>query len=164
MPPLPSPRRRLGSTRARRFSKPSAVTRPAATSSHNASSTSLASRPVARARSAKNDAPRLLSSASTSRAGCDSEASGAGWRRGQQPVRVLAQEIWPAARRAWAARDARVPSSSRSKAGCGESRPQITSPERQSSSRYSGCSAPRAGQDLGFPRRGGNLAVPATAG
>ena len=40
----PAPRRLCGSINARKFSKPSAVTRPAATSSHSASSTSLEGR------------------------------------------------------------------------------------------------------------------------
>ena len=61
--PRPSPRRRLGSISARRFSKPSAVTRPAATSSHNASSVSLGSRLAARARSAKKSARSASSAA-----------------------------------------------------------------------------------------------------
>ena len=61
MLPRPSPRRRFGSISARRFSKPSAVTRPPAVSSHSASSTSLGRRRVARTRSAKNEAPRAAS-------------------------------------------------------------------------------------------------------
>src|SRR6185437_5283468 len=66
--PLPCPARRLGSIRARRLSKPSAVTRPAATSSHKAVSISAFSLLVPRTISAKNDAPRECRKLSTSRA------------------------------------------------------------------------------------------------
>ena len=60
--------RRLGSISERRLSKPSAVTRPAATSSHSAVSTSAFSLPVPRTMSAKNDAPRWRRNSSTCRA------------------------------------------------------------------------------------------------
>src|SRR5882762_9908004 len=56
--PEPCPERRFGSMRARRLSKPSAVTRPAATSSQSPVSTSALSLPVPLTTSMKNDAPR----------------------------------------------------------------------------------------------------------
>ena len=66
-----SPRRRLASISERSASKPSAVTKPAATSCQSASSTSAGSRFVPRTMSAKNGAPRRSISARTSRAACD---------------------------------------------------------------------------------------------
>ena len=69
---------RLGSISARKFSKPSAVTNPAVTSSQSPSSTSLARRLVARTRSLKNDAPRPFSAARTSRAACERRDSESG--------------------------------------------------------------------------------------
>jgi len=135
--PRPSPRRRLGSSSERRFSNPSAVTRPAATSSHSASSISLASRPVARVRSAKKHAPRDSSAASVSRAACESasraEGGGPASSHRASSRRKMARG---------ATRVGRMPLrrsvSSRSNAGCGETRPHVTSPEKQSWSKYSG--------------------------
>ena len=64
--PSPLPDALFGVTSARRFSNPSAVTRPAATSSHSPVSISALSRPVARTMSGKNSAPRCFKSSSTS--------------------------------------------------------------------------------------------------
>ena len=55
---LPSPRRRLGSAKRGGF-RTRRRSRAAAASSHNPSSTWLVSRPVARAKSGKNEAPRF---------------------------------------------------------------------------------------------------------
>ena len=93
--PFPSPRLRFGSTSERRFSKPSAVTNPAATSSQSPSSTSLDSRPVARVRSGKNDAPCCRNAPSTSRAAMRKRilhSRAILTRRRQQPFGILAQK------------------------------------------------------------------------
>ena len=157
MRPRPSPRRRFGSISARRFSKPSAVTRPAATSSHSASSTSLASRPVARTRSAKNDAPRcceLLPGPRAPDATAIRRAASAAPSSSHSASSRRKSEI--GATRVGRTRRALVVVVSN--AGCGESRPHITSPERQSWSSSSGLViGDAARQDLGFPRRGGDL-------
>jgi len=59
------PARRLGSMSERRLSNPSAVTRPAATSSHRAVSISAFNFPLPRTMSAKKDAPRCRRKLST---------------------------------------------------------------------------------------------------
>jgi hypothetical protein len=132
--PRPSPRRRLGSTSDRRFSKPSAVTNPAATSSHSPSSTSLASRPVARTKSAKNDAPRCSICASTSRRMRKRRSLRLGSGAASQSAHPRAERSrW--ARFAWAARGA-VPALQRPDAATGA--PTSLRPTGTARSRNSG--------------------------
>ena len=89
---------------------------------------------VARTRSAKNEAPRLVSaSALPGRHAKGRSVSAFAARRIDQPVGILAQEKRDR-------RDARGPTrrGCSLNAGCGERRAHTTSPERHSSSRYSG--------------------------
>ena len=159
--PRPSPRRRLGSIRARRLSKPSPVTSPAATSSHNASSTSLARRPVARARSAKNDAPRRRERFQHLRRAPESVGAPSRPAASSQPASSRRNNASGATRVGRTCRGA----SSLSNAGCGDSRPHITSPARHKLVqvlRAVARHAPR--QDLASPKPLPESRSPATAG
>ena len=96
--------RRFGSISARRFSKPSAVTSPAAASSHSPSSTALVNCLVSFTTSDRKDAPRRVSDSRTCRAASERPCSRSGRlpcgrhagrsKRGrvQQPGRIVAQK------------------------------------------------------------------------
>ena len=131
-----------------------AVTRPAATNSHSPSSTSLASRPVARTRSSKNEAPRCSSVRKTSRAAMRQRGFGDGVRR-QQPARRPRAGRSRAAPRASAARVAapsRFERRMRRKPA-----PHDLARQAQPSSNSGSYCAMRRGRTLRFPRGRGNL-------
>ena len=133
---LPSPRRRFGSIRARRFSKPSAVTSPAAASSQSASSTWLVSCPVALTNSGRNEAPRRSSASAISRADCDNPFFWGGESRSHDAS--SRRNIATGATRVGRMRRFLRLASSSNKDGCGDKRPHITSPDRQRRSSRSG--------------------------
>ena len=129
--------RGLRRSRDRTARKPSAVTSPRATPSHSASSTSLGRRPVIAPRSGRNSAPCWRRASSTSRVRPGPGSAGA---RSPRAARSSQGRSSRMARVMGVAREGTSPL--RRGAGSGslsrtDSRPQVTSPDRQASSSHS---------------------------
>ena len=125
---------RRGAMSVRRLSKPSAVTTPAATSSHRAVSTSALSLPVPRTISAKKDAPRCLRNSNTCRApSLKPRASGRSANGSCGDIQSASSRTKNVIGATLVGMTRRLPElESSSVAGCGDSRPQPTAPVRHS--------------------------------